>query len=182
MTVQPDAIFWFRRAARFSGATTAASRLGSSVRRLSGRDLSGPMVTASCSTGCPARTRFAVRVRRWWRRSILGATGWGWNWTPNTRQRQPGACGWWRTRAMRRMPSVSVSGTWEIDRPFPRNGAMRRLPAPNGPIGVDILSKTSGLASRSGVQSQPDTKKQQRRSSRSYTSLPLQTGSSPNRP
>jgi hypothetical protein len=36
---------------------------------------------------------------------------------------------------------------------------MRRSPAQNGPIGVDILSKTSGLALRSGVQSQPDTKK-----------------------
>lgn len=40
----------------------------------------------------------------------------------------------------------------------------------------------SGHASRSGALSQPDMKKQQRRSSRSSTSLPQQTGSSPNRP
>ncbi|GAL98522.1 hypothetical protein ATR1_297c0001, partial [Acetobacter tropicalis] len=69
-------------------------------------------------------------------------------------------------------------GTWEPDRPFPQNDAMHRLPAPNGPIGVGTWSRTSGRASRSGVQSRPDTKKQRRHSLPSYTSLLLQTGSS----
>lgn len=36
-------------------------------------------------------TRLRVPVRRWWRRSILGAIGWGWNWTRTTPPRRPGA-------------------------------------------------------------------------------------------
>ena len=76
----------------------------------------------------------------------------------------------------------AVGFALESDPPFLRNDAMGRSPAQNGPIGVDILSRTSGLASRSGAPSQPDTKKQQRRSSQSSTSLSQQTGSSANRP
>lgn len=49
-------------------------------------------------------------------------------------------------------------GTWEPDQPFPRNDVMHRSPAPNGPIGVGISLRTSGLASKNGVQSQPDMK------------------------
>ena len=66
--------------------------------------------------------------------------------------------------------------------PFLRNDAMGRSPAQNGSTGAGISLRTSGLASRSRALSQPDTKKQQHRSSPSSTSLPQQTGSSHNRP
>ncbi len=87
---------------------------------------------------------------------------------------------WWRAAQL--FIRWAKLGVWEHGQPFPRNDAMARSPAPNGPIGVGISLRTSGLASRSGALSQPDMKKQQRRSSRSSTSLPQQTGSSSNRP
>ncbi|BAK82570.1 transposase [Komagataeibacter medellinensis NBRC 3288] len=94
----------------------------------------------------------------------------------------PLPCGSWRTGATRQTPFVNGYGTWEPGSPFLRNDTMGRSPAPNESIGAGISLRTSGLASRDGALSQPDTKKQQRRSSRSSTSLPQQTGSSPNRP